>query len=84
MFKCYIVNCDGTNYAAAHARTKAEALKLLGVTVYTFKNYGYETFEDLPSYGEVYYKPITYNDEYPWRKERYHLRHDDRGRPYYE
>jgi hypothetical protein len=88
MFKCYIINLDGTNYAAVHARTKAEALKLLGTTRYQFDGYGHTNFEDLPTYGEVYYRPITIHgpdlSRYPWRKTRYHLRHDEQKRPIYE
>jgi hypothetical protein len=78
------MNYDGTNYAAVHARTKAEALKLIGTTRYQFKENGHETFEDLPSFGEVYYKPISnYVHKLPWRKNRYFLRHDDKGNSYY-
>jgi hypothetical protein len=89
MFKCYQMNWDGTNYAAVHARTKKKALELLGTTAYQFKNYGNdETYDDLPSFGEVYYRPISLwgsdKDVYPWRLTRYRLRHDDQGSSYYE
>jgi hypothetical protein len=80
------MNDDGTNMKAVHARTKKKALALLETTAYEFKNYGFTTFENLPSYGEVYYKPIdTFNDVYyPWRTTRYRLRYDDNGMGFYE
>jgi hypothetical protein len=85
MFKCYQMNYDGTNLKAVHARTKKEALVLLGTTAYQFKRYGFITFETLPTYGEAYYKLIGNWDDgyYPWRTLRYSLRHTEDGVPYY-
>lgn len=88
MFKTYQMNVDGTNIAAVTTLTKKDALAKLGVSRYVFDDYGHFTYNELPSFGEVYYKPITVmgpaTDKYPWRALRYRLRHDDQGRPFYE
>lgn len=84
-YKTYVMNWDGHNYAAVSALSKKDAIARLGTTGYQFTHYGTFTRDELPSVEEVYFKPMTdWANKYPWRKEKYYLRHDEKRNSYYE